>query len=86
VDHRAGSTGKVTGLIKTDGMLDPQGFEVPEPAEAPEAQELFTIRKRDVGMLRTILPEFLQVYRKNVEGNLVDEYEPNCQGVTHPPR
>lgn len=53
-----------------------EGFDVPEPAKVPEVQKLFAIRKRDIDPLRIILPEFLQVYRKNAEGKLADEYEP----------
>jgi hypothetical protein len=73
---RKSRAGKVTGTIKADGMLDPQTFEIPQTAEVPEVQKLFTIRMRDIETLRTILPEFLQLYRKDAEGKLIDEYEP----------
>jgi hypothetical protein len=47
-----------------------------EPAEVPEVQKLFTIRMRDVDLLSGLLPEFLELYRKDDAGKLVDEYEP----------
>jgi hypothetical protein len=56
-------------------MLDPQSFDVPTPAEVPEVQKLFTIRKRDIETLWVILPQFLQLYQKDGTG-LADEYEP----------
>lgn len=68
--------GSIIGLIGGDRMLKPQSFQVSEPAEVPEVQKLFTIRKRDIEALRNILPEFLQLYSKDAKGKLTDEYEP----------
>jgi hypothetical protein len=73
---RRSRAGKITGLIKADGTLDPQSFDIPEPAEVPEVQKLFTIRMTDIEALRSILPEFLGLYRTDAAGKLVDEYEP----------
>jgi hypothetical protein len=73
---RRSRAGKITGVIAADGTLNPQSFDIPNPAEVPEVQKLFTIRMRDVELLRTILPEFLELYRKDVTGKLEDEYEP----------
>jgi|HubBroStandDraft_2_1064218.scaffolds.fasta_scaffold03399_7 hypothetical protein len=73
---RKSRAGKIVGSVKADGMLYPQGFEAHEPAEVPEVQKLFTIRNRDIESLRTILPEFLQLYPKDADGTLKDEYEP----------
>jgi hypothetical protein len=73
---RKSRAGKITGTIKADGMLDPQTFDVPQTAEVPEVQKLFTIRVQDLEALRTILPEFLQLYRKDPDRKLADEYEP----------
>jgi hypothetical protein len=70
---RKSRAGKITGSIKADGMLQPQGFDVPEPAEVPPIQRHFSIRNRDIDTLRTILPEFLQLYPRDAKK---DEYEP----------
>jgi hypothetical protein len=63
-------------VIAADGSLEAQSFDIPSPAEVPEVQKLFTIRARDVELLRAILPEFLELYRKDKSGKVVDEYEP----------
>lgn len=73
---RKSRAGKIMGTIKADGMIDPQSFDVPNPAEVPEVQKLFTIRKRDIETLRLVLSEFLQLYQKDAAGKLADEYEP----------
>jgi hypothetical protein len=73
---RKSRAGKIIGSVNPDGMLYPQGFEAHEPAEVPEVQKLFAIRNRDVVTLRAILPEFLQLYPKDADGKLKDEYEP----------
>lgn len=73
---RKSRAGKIVGSVKADGMLYPQGFQAHEPAEVPEVQKLFTIRNRDIETLRTVLPEFLQLYPKDADGKLKDEYEP----------
>jgi hypothetical protein len=73
---RRSRAGKITGMITAGGTLDPQSFDIPNPAEVPEIQKLFAIRNRDVELLREILPEFLELYRTDATGKLQDEYEP----------
>jgi len=74
---RRSRAGKVTGIIKANGVFDPEGFDVPlEPAEVPEVQQLFTVENRDINLLRSVLPEFVQLYQRDEEGELKDEYEP----------
>jgi hypothetical protein len=47
-----------------------------EPAEVPEIQKLFTVRKKDVELLSSVLPEFLRLYQKDDDGRLKDDHEP----------
>jgi hypothetical protein len=65
----------VPGIVRVDGTFDPQGFSAThQQAEVPEIQKLFTIRKKDIGLLITILPEFIQLYQKDENGKLKDDY------------
>jgi hypothetical protein len=73
---RRSRAGRIIGSVNAAGMLDPQSFAAPEPAEVPEVQKLFAVRNRDVLTLRAILPEFLQLYLKRADGTLKDDYEP----------
>jgi hypothetical protein len=74
---RRSHASNVIGVIKPDGMLDPQQFNtVPDLAEVPEIQKLFTVRTRDIDLLRAILPEFISLYQKDNMGRVKDEYEP----------
>jgi len=67
----------IPGVIRPDGTFDPHGFSAAhEPAEVPEVQKLFTIRKKDIELLGMVLPEFLKLYQKDGQGRLRDEYEP----------
>jgi hypothetical protein len=67
----------IPGIIKADGTLDPHGFSAThEPAEVPEIQKLFTIRKKDIDLLSSVLPEFIQLYQKDDQRRVKDEYEP----------
>jgi len=67
----------VRGVIKADGTLDPQEFSAThDPAEVPEIQKLFAIREKDIELLSSVLPEFIQLYQKDDEGRMKDEYEP----------
>jgi hypothetical protein len=67
----------IPGVIRSDGTFDPHGFSAAhEPAEVPEIQKLFTIRKKDIDLLTVVLPEFLKLYQKDGQGRLIDEYEP----------
>jgi len=67
----------IPGVIKRDGTFEPHGFSATNvPAEVPEIQKLFTIRKQDIELLSVVLPEFLKVYVKDSQGKLTDEYEP----------
>lgn len=67
----------IPGVIKADGTFDPQGFSAThEPTEVPEVQKLFTIRKKDIDLLSSVLPEFIQLYQKDDQGRVRDEYEP----------
>ncbi len=67
----------IPGVIRPDGTFDPHGFSAThEPAEVPEIQKLFTIRKKDIELLSAVLPEFLKLYEKDGHGRLKDEYEP----------
>lgn len=67
----------VIGLIKPDGTFDPQTFNtMHEPAEVPEIQKLFTIRKKDIDVLSSVLPDFITLYQKDSQGRLKDDYEP----------
>jgi hypothetical protein len=64
----------------TIGRMEPsthKGFSAAhDPAEVPEIQKLFTIRKKDIELLSIVLPEFLKLYQKDRQGRLIDEYEP----------
>jgi hypothetical protein len=67
----------ITGVIRRDGTLDPQGFSFKEElADVPEIQKLFVIRKEDIDLLTSVLPEFMQLYQKDANGKWKDEYEP----------
>ena len=67
----------IPGVIRRDGTFDPQGFTArPETADVPEIQKLFVIRKQDIDLLASVLPEFIRLYQKDENGKLKDEYEP----------
>jgi hypothetical protein len=67
----------VIGVIKPDETFDPQTFNIMhEPAEVPEIQKLFTIRKKDINVLSSVLPDFIKLYQKDSQGRLKDDYEP----------
>jgi len=67
----------IPGVIKPDGTFDPHGFTATnDPAEVPEIQKLFTIRKKDIDVLSSVLPEFIKLYQKDDRGRVKDEYEP----------
>jgi hypothetical protein len=66
----------IRGLIKGDGTFDPQWFDSTVPAEVPEIQKLFTIRKKDIDLLSSVLPRFVQLYQKDAQGLIKDDYEP----------
>ena len=67
----------VPGVIRVDGTLDPQGFTAThDPAEVPEIQKLFTVRKKDIDVLSSVLPEFIHLYQKDDQGRMKDVYEP----------
>ena len=67
----------IRGVIKPDGSFDPQGFSAREDlADVPEIQKLFMVREQDVQLLTSILPEFIQVYQKDENGKLTNDYEP----------
>ena len=74
---RRNSAMNIRGVIKADGTFEPSGFNLThEPAEVPEIQKLFTIRKKDIDVLSSVLPEFVELYQKDEQGRLKDEYEP----------
>jgi hypothetical protein len=67
----------IPGVIRPDGRFDPQGFSARhEVADVPEIQKLFTIREKDIKLLTSVLPEFIQLYQKDEKGRLKDDYEP----------
>ena len=67
----------IPGVIKADGTFDPDGFNAThEPAEVPEIQKLFAIRKKDIDVLTSVLPEFIQLYQEDDQGRVKDQYEP----------
>lgn len=67
----------IRGVINPDGRFVAHGFSAThEPAEVPEIQKLFTIRKQDIAVLSVVMPEFLKLYVKDSQGKLTDEYEP----------
>jgi hypothetical protein len=67
----------IPGIIKPDGKFEPHGFSaMHDPADVPEIQKLFTIRKKDIDVLTAVLPEFIKLYEKDDKGQLKDEYEP----------
>ncbi len=75
---RRSRAGNITGFIKLNGMFVPQGFSAhTDPAEVPEVQKLFKVENQHISLLRSILPEFLQLYQKDEKtGQFKDEYEP----------
>jgi len=67
----------IRGVIKSDGSFDPQGFSAREElADVPEIQKLFAVREEDIKLLISLLPEFIQLYQKDENGKLRDDYEP----------
>ena len=67
----------VHGIIRADGSFDAHGFSGNNDlADVPEIQKLFMINKRDMDLLRQILPEFIMLYQKDSQGKVRDEYEP----------
>jgi hypothetical protein len=67
----------IRGVIRPDGTFDPHGFNAAhETADVPEIQRVFTIRKKDIDVLSSVLPEFIRLYQTDDQGRLNDEYEP----------
>jgi hypothetical protein len=67
----------IRGVVKSDGTFDPQGFKAREElADVPEIQKLFAVREQDIKLLTSVLPEFIQLYQKDQNGKLKDDYEP----------
>jgi hypothetical protein len=67
----------IRGVMKADGSFDPQGFSAREDlADVPEIQKLFAVREEDIQLLIAVLPEFMQLYLKDKNGKLLDDYEP----------
>lgn len=67
----------IRGVIKPDGSFDPYGFSAREDlADVPEIQKLFVVREQDIELLTSVLPEFIQLYQKDENGKLTDDYEP----------
>lgn len=67
----------IPGVIKPDGTFDAHGFSAThEPVEVPEIQKLFTVRQKDIELLRAVLPEFVQLYQYDEVGKMKDDYEP----------
>jgi hypothetical protein len=67
----------IHGVIREDGTFNAHGFStVHEPTDVPEIQKLFTIRKKDIDLLNLVLPEFINIYQKDEQGRLQDDYEP----------
>jgi len=67
----------IRGVMKSDGSFDPQGFSAREDlADVPEIQKLFAVREQDIKLLTSLLPEFMQLYQKNDNGTMKDDYEP----------
>lgn len=66
----------IRGVIKSDGTFDPQGFNVREDnADVPEIQKIFGVREKDIRLLTSVLPDFIQLYRTGQDGKMPD-YEP----------
>jgi hypothetical protein len=66
----------VPGIVRGNGSIDAHGFSaIHDPADVPEVQKLFTIRSRDIELLRLIFPEFRRLYARDDNGELRD-YEP----------
>jgi hypothetical protein len=67
----------IPGVIRADGTFHPHGFSARgDLADVPEVQKLFAIREYDISLLTSILPEFIQLYRKDEDGKVTDDYEP----------
>jgi len=67
----------IRGVVNSNGIFDPKGFGAREElADVPEIQKLFSVRERDITLLSSVLPEFRQVYRKDANGKLTEDYEP----------
>ncbi len=67
----------IRGRISRDGTFEPEGFSAREEvADVPEIQKLFAIRERDIKLLTSLLPEFIQLYQEDEKGRLKDDYEP----------
>ena len=67
----------IRGIVKSDGIFDPQGFGAQEElADVPEIQKLFSVREQDISLLISVLPEFMQIYQKDENGKLTEDYEP----------
>ena len=66
----------IRGLIKSDGTFDAVGFGMLEDlADVPEIQKIFGVREKDIRLLISILPEFMQLYQTDDDGKMSD-YEP----------
>lgn len=66
----------VPGIVGETGKFEAHGFStVHDPADVPEIQKLFTVRGRDIDLLRSIFPEFRHLYVKDTTGKMRD-YEP----------
>lgn len=67
----------IRGVIKSDGSFDPQAFGAREGhGDVPEIQKLFYVREQDIKLLISLLPEFMQLYQKDENGKMKDDYEP----------
>lgn len=72
----------IRGRLTREGAFEPSGFTaIHQPAEVPEVQKLFTVRSRDIDLLRVVLPEFVRMYEKDHDGRLGDAYEPMRMAV-----
>lgn len=66
----------IRGVIKADGTFDAVGFGMLEDlADVPEIQKIFGVREKDIRLLTSILPEFMQLYQTDDDGKMQD-YEP----------
>ena len=65
---RRGHAGVIAGVIVEGEGFRPQQFNLNFLTEVPQVQRLFAVRPQDIELLRSVLPEFLQLYLKDAAG------------------
>jgi hypothetical protein len=73
---RKGHAAVIAGEISEGEGFRPRAFSLNLPSEIPKIQRIFAVRPQDIGLLQSLLPNFLSLYGKNESGTIKPDYEP----------